>query len=152
MKPKAKFFYLLSILLIGLTACQASQPLAQTKEPTSVPLPTPMAGKAVMTGQILNVNDDSPYSNIAVRLAQVFRQGEEGAFALDLAHSPGNFSEANGVFVIDNISPGEYLIVVGEPDQNNYVIVQDKDNKPVTFQVEAGMTVEAGTYKLDFTP
>ncbi len=105
-----------------------------------------------MIGQVTSAKDGTPIKDVAVRLAQVYRQVTQGAFVLDTSHSPGNYTDSNGKFFIQNFDAGEYLIVVGEPEDNNYTIVQGQDGKPLTFTVEAGKTFDAGVLKTDYTP
>jgi len=103
-----------------------------------------------MIGRVVDVQNNSPLVGIPVRLAQVYRQGNEGAFVLDLAHSPSAITNHKGEFVITDISPAEYLIVIGRPEENNYVIYQEKGSKPVTIIVEGGDIINFGDVKVNY--
>jgi len=93
-----------------------------------------------------------PLEDIPVRLAQIYRQGEQGAFVLDLSHSPSSIATTGGKFVVLAIPPAEYLVVVGKPEDNNYIIYQGKDGKPITYTIAGGQTIDIGTIQVDFTP
>jgi hypothetical protein len=134
----------LFILLI-LSSCKSSS------VETPVPIPTPLPNEGIITGIVNNLNGE-PISDTPVRLAQVYRQDEQGAFVLDLSHSPSSISSADGKFVILSIPPAEYLLVVGKPEDNNYIIYQGNDGKPISFIVEGGKIMDAGQIKVDFKP
>jgi hypothetical protein len=142
-----------TLILAGLlAACQLVDQPGNGIKTEETPISTPQAGKASIKGIIVSAKDGMPFSNVAVRLAQVYRQGEEGAFVLDVAHSPGIYSDINGKFLIENFDPAEYLISVGEPLDNNYVIVSDNAGKPIPYIAAAGVVIDAGVLKVNYTP
>jgi hypothetical protein len=141
-------FIFLPILILVLVACQNVAP--SVNKPTA---PAPAAGKAVFTGQVLMQADGKPLpEGTPVRLAQVYRQGSDGAFVLDMSHSPSSLCKQDGFFTIVDIAPAEYLIVVGRPDEGNYIIHQGADGKAATFKVEANKTIDIGTIKVGYIP
>lgn len=142
---------ILILIAILLTACQsANETNPHKNRPTP---PQPSAGNAVMTGQVMMKSDGKPIPvETPVRLAQIYRQGSEGAFVLDLAHSPSSLSIAEGYFTLVDISPAEYLIVVGKPEDGNYVIFSGANGKPITYQIAAGKTIDIGVITVDYKP
>lgn len=140
------FLWIILALSIFISSCQAKTP-----ELSSTPIPTPKAGEGMLMGTVQNVKGE-PLQDIPVRLAQIYRQGEEGAFVLDLSHSPSSIATTGGKFVVLAIPPAEYLIVVGKPEDNNYIIYQDKNGKPITYTIDGGKTIDIGTIQVDFTP
>lgn len=143
--------FTLFILFFVLTACQSVNITDGQK--TRPNPPTPSTGKGVMTGQVLLKSDQKPIpEDTPVRLAQVFRKGGEGAFVLDLGHSPSSLSKGEGFFTIIDITPAEYLLIVGRPEDSNYEIYQNADGKPFTYNVEAGKTIDLGTIKVEYNP
>jgi len=144
-------FSLLVLISILLSACQVvNQTDPQKNKPTP---PQPSAGKAVMAGQVLMKSNGKPIpSDTPVRLAQIYRQGNEGAFVLDLAHSPSSLSTGEGYFTLVDITPAEYLMVVGKPEDSNYVIYNGADGKPITYQIVAGKTIDVGVITVDYNP
>jgi len=139
-----RIIFSLALLLI-LSSCKSSS------VETSIPIPTPLPNEGIITGIVNNLNGE-PISDTPVRLAQVYRQDEQGAFVLDLSHSPSSISSADGKFIILAIPPAEYLLVVGKPEDNNYIIYQGSDGKPISFTVEGGKIMDAGQIKVDFKP
>jgi len=140
------FLWVFLTLSLILSSCQT-----KPTEGSSTPVPTPKAEEGLLMGTVQNLKGE-PLQDIPVRLAQIYRQGEEGAFVLDLSHSPSSIATSEGKFVVLAIPPAEYLIVVGKPEDNNYIIYQDKDGKPITYTIEGGKTIDIGTIQVDFTP
>ena len=91
------------------------------------PPPDPEQGKATVVGQVFNIETNDPLGDVIVRLAEIYRENtEEGVFLLDHFASPGARTDAQGIFIIENIEPGEYVLMVGEGDNfNAYDIIED---------------------------
>ena len=86
-----------------------------------------------------------------MHLAAVYRQGEDGAYVLDSANSPGAFTDQEGRFVIPNIAPGEFVLVIGDP-MSNYTVVSDADGKVRTWAAAANQILDMEQIRSDFTP
>ena len=148
----------LSLLLAGVLAACAivrnTLPTSQPPQPSpqATAMPAPQAGKANLTVHILGKKDGKPLADVAVRLAQVYRQGGEGAYVLDLARSPVATTDTNGFAFIQDFFPYEYFIIVGEPGDNHYYIVQDDQTLPIPYKTEKDKTLDAGTLTVDFVP
>ena len=153
MRRIIRLFLYVCLSSLLLSGCQsgATPTAALQAVPTPAAIATPQAGNSNLTARILNI-DGTPIGNVAVRLAEVFRKDDQGAFALDIAHSPGNFTDADGTVAILNFKSAEYLLVVGEPSDNNYVIVHDGDGKPISYQPQSGETLDVGEIKVDYKP
>lgn len=111
---------------------------------TEIPTIVPETGKGAMVGRLLT-SKDIPMSNSVVRLARVFWDDEHegGTFVLEAARSPATISDTGGHFVFSNLSPGDYVMVVGEvPDDN--VIIADSDGTARIFTVNAGQVADVG--------
>jgi len=140
------FLWVLLTLSLILSSCQT-----KPTEVSNTPVPTPKAEEGLLMGIVQNLKGE-PLEDIPVRLAQIYRQGEQGAFVLDLSHSPSSIATTGGKFVVLAIPPAEYLVVVGKPEDNNYIIYQGKDGKPITYTIAGGQTIDIGTIQVDFTP
>ena len=150
MKNKLYFFWF-AVLLAVLTGCQVS-PLIETVETpgvtpgavdvtpvatASLPAGEPETGKSTVTGQVITEKTNLPLTNIVVRLAEVHRDGEEGAFLLDTAFSPGDITDEAGYFTFENIEPGEYVLVVGNVEvYGGYVIIPEDSGRPLVYNFE----------------
>jgi hypothetical protein len=153
-KRRVFFLDLLLICVILLTGCQPSQATssptqAPTQSPTSIPLPEP--DKATVIGQIVSQEDRSPIRDTVVHLAAVYRQGEEGAYVIDSANSPGAFTDQEGRFVIENITPGEFVLVIGDP-MTNYAVVSDEEGKVKTWAAASNQILDMDQIRTDFIP
>ena len=133
-------YLMLLVILLLLAACS---PTTETTTPTTEPLPTapanPEQGKATVVGRALSLLTGEPLGNTMVRLAEVVRQGDQAAFVLDAAFSPGATTDAQGYFTMENILPMEYVIVVGNIEvYQGYEIIQDETGlaKPVEIKAD----------------
>jgi len=152
MNRKLITFCLLFLLL--LSSCNKGLPSTINPEvlPTGTPPPPPESGKATAIGQIKH-QDGSPFNDVIVRLANVARdaQGKGGAYILDIGRSPTTNTDAYGSFIIDNIDPGDYVIVIGDVEVPQlYEVVQESngDAKVWTFPVD--QVTDVGTLTVSF--
>lgn len=159
------------LTLFLLTACEqgAATPAATTPAPgateqvgpdgavipsvaaaTATPVPVePVSGKALVIGRVLSAQSSEPLTNTIVMLAEVFRQGEAGAFVLDASRSPSTFTDGEGNFVIANVEPGEYVIAIGDPFQNSKIIQDPTTQKAATWQVVADQVLDVEDVLVD---
>jgi hypothetical protein len=89
-----------------------------------------------------------PMVNTVVRLADVARgaEGHGGAFILDLARSPGTFTDQYGFFNIQNVDAGEYVIVVGDVEITGvYEIIADENGDAKIWNFPADQITDIGT-------
>ncbi len=132
----------IAAFLILFSACSPAK--------QQIVLPTPEASKGHVTGTILTL-DGKPYSDYSVRLAEVYWQGEQGAYVLDESFSPGAISDKNGAFQVLNAPEGEYVLILGQAMQT-YQAVTDANGILMRVTVKAGETVDLGTIKFDYVP
>jgi hypothetical protein len=156
----------LALVLILLAGCQPAPQIETSSEPESTmevaqvtPPSTPQpstgleAGKSTVVGQVFSTRTNAPMVNMGVRLAEVHRQGEEGAFLLDTAFSPGDFTDEEGYFSFDNIEPGEYVVVVGNVEvYEGYVIIPDSTGRPQVYDFPSDEVTDIGTLRVGLDP
>lgn len=160
---KCKLLAIASIVLILiLAACAQPTTVAPTNSvasPTSVvptdsttepQISTPETGKATLIGKVVSLRDGLPMPNTIVRLAEVYRQGDEGAFVLDGAYSPGDITDEQGSFAIENVDVKEYVIVVGDV-YDKYQIIGEPNNAAKVFQAVADEILDVGELQVDLT-
>ena len=135
-----KFILIGAIITIGLVACTNSLSLQESVIPT--PFPQPTSGKATVTGIVISLSNQ-PLSQIPVWLAEVVRQGDGGIYILDSASSPGAYTDENGIFVIPNVNPGEYVIIVGDPE-SWYEIIAEPSGRAKIWNIPSDQIVELG--------
>jgi hypothetical protein len=138
------------ILLPLFTACGRQSASITIGVPTPTPIPRPEPGKATITGNLFSTNSDKPLPNTAVWLAEVVRQGEQGAYVLDAVFSPGVYADENGIFVISNVIPGEYVIVVGDPE-SQHEIISESSGKAKVWDIPADQIYDVGELTITLT-
>lgn len=138
------------ILLLLVTACGRQSAPTTIGVPTPTPIPRPEPGKATVTGKLFSTTSEKPLPKTAVWLAEVVRQGEQGAYVLDAVFSPGVYADENGIFVISNVVPGEYVIVVGDPE-SQYEIISESSGKAKVWNIPADQIYDVGELKVTLT-
>ena len=104
MRARISILLLIPVMLF-LTACSSSENLTSQALPTptltATPIPqaTPNAGKSTLIGRLVSKQTNEPLADTFVRLADVVRQGEEGAFVLDIALQPGSYLQTRMVIL-----------------------------------------------------
>ncbi len=145
MKNKS-FLLILTIVTLAvmvLVGCQSF-----SKKPA---ISTPTADKAIITGRLINATDGKPMSGILVRLAEVYRNDAgEGSYVLDQALSPGTESDENGYYVFENLTPGEFVLVLGDPLVKYLIISEPNSEKAKVWKVEPGKILDIGELSVDF--
>ncbi len=139
---KAAFFSFVIGTIISITGCT---------QKSSISIPTPEIGKSSLMGYIID-NNGMPLKDTTIRLAEVYRENENderGAYILDTAFSPGTISDANGFFLFKNIAPNEYVIVVGDIENNNYEIISQENGRPKVWRVIEGQILDIGKLKIN---
>jgi hypothetical protein len=145
---KIKYLILvLFTLLLLVTACGKVSTTDTSKTPTTIQ--TPEAGKAVVTGKVISTNTNQPLKT-QVWLAEVHRQGDQAVYVLNAVSSPGIYSDETGVFVLTNVTPQEYVIVVGSPEGQNEVI-NDNSGKPKVWNIPVDQIYDVGELKVALT-
>jgi hypothetical protein len=142
------------LLLLFLSACNnaTSSTINPKVLPTATPPPSPESGKATVIGQIKH-QDGSPFSEVVVRLANVARdaQGKGGAYILDIGHSPSTYSDQDGYFIIDNIDPGEYVVVIGNVEiPQDYEVIQESNGDAKVYNFPAEQVTDIGALTVSF--
>lgn len=118
------------VMVLIFSACSQAQEQGTASIPQATPPAKPEPGNATVVGQIIEQKTGNPLGNVIVRLADVYREGDGGAFLLNHYSSPGTRTDAQGFFVFPDLKPGEYVLVVGEGENiNDYDIIEDGDTE-----------------------
>jgi hypothetical protein len=144
-----KFKFLLIFLLVAvltLSACSTGANVFGGSAAT--PVAQPESGMATLMGHVQTRSGGEPLANVPVRLAEVYRQGGEGAFVLDGAFSPGDITDEQGNFVIENVEAREYVIVVGDV-YNKYEIIPNADGEAKVFNPKPDDILEIGDLEVN---
>lgn len=148
MEPR-KLSGIFLVLVFFLNACGPSK--VSPKAPEITPPSKPEKGQATVTGQLIAKKTGEPLVRAIVRLAEVYREGEQGAYVLDEAFSPGAWTDDNGYFIFENILPMEYVLAYG-PEPGLYKVITDPDDKPRIWNLEPDQILDFGVIKADLEP
>lgn len=115
---------------------------------TIAEIQTPKTGYASVKGQIHSTVTNGPIHGIFVFLAPVTRQGDEAIFILETTSSPTTSTARDGTFAFRDITPGEYVMVVGDP-LGAYRIYTDPTDHPQVWNFPADEISDSGTINVD---
>lgn len=123
----------------------SNAPNAAEEEPLVVPTPSP--DKATATGRVWSSVTQGYLEGMMVRLAEVYghEETDNKIFAVDESLSPLAFTDANGYFVMPDIPPREYVLVIGDvnsalPDQ--VITEAGNKDKAIIWEAKAGEILE----------
>ena len=134
------YFCILALLLV---ACGGATPVSDaTPSAGAPPIPgTPKAGMATVTGRVVALDTGQPLANTDVRLAEVLHlPPDNDTFLLNDASSPGGYSDNQGYFIIANVDPKDYVIVVGDINVRYAIATAEPDKAKVWTLKADGMT------------
>jgi hypothetical protein len=90
-------------------------------------------GKSAVIGKIIYSSNHEPASNIPIRLGEVYWDDEHknAAFVLEGATSPGAISVMDGTFIINDVPPSEYVIIIGDITDKYEIIEENPDTAKI---------------------
>lgn len=135
-----RWFSYLPVLI--LAACTLSSPT--TEVPRVTPPNPPEADKATVVGRVVDADTNEPLSSTLIKLAEVYGEGDEGAYVLDTYFSPGATTDENGYFIMENVPAIGYVVVVGDVFYI-YSIIQTEEGKPKVWKTSPGEVLDLGT-------
>jgi len=144
MKNIASVILFFCILSFSFSGCGPRPVTSNPGNPT--PIQKPQSGKATVTGKVISTISNEPLAE-SVWLAAVTRQGDQGAYVLNATSSPSIYADENGVFVLANVDPREYVIIVGNPEGQN-VVIPDSSGKPKVWDIKADQVFDTGELKV----
>ncbi|MBX3055635.1 MAG: carboxypeptidase regulatory-like domain-containing protein [Anaerolineae bacterium] len=139
------------------SGAQTGYPVPQPLEPMTIPegeewfaevLP-PGAGLATVTGIVMSASSGKPVVNVPVALAEVYYQGDSGAFVLDGAFSPHTVSDSEGRFAFVDVPAMDYVLVVGNPEVNDYKIIEEPSGKARVWTAAADQILDMSVITVD---
>ncbi len=140
---KFRLLIILTCLGLLLSACRA--PGTGSDQPAMSP--TQEAGKGAISGKIPNAAErwpDEPLTAYAASFAPV--KGGGGMFTLEPYKAPQATLSADGSFFINNVPPGDYVLIIGPEPARAKPVVGDADQARV-FTVESTV-LQAGDLTL----
>jgi hypothetical protein len=108
------------------------------------------SGKASVTGSIYSLDYNQPIVGIPVSLSEIIRdEFGDGVYVYDPANSPTIDSIVGGYFVLNNVDPGEYVLVVGNVEINTYKIISTADGLPQIFDAASDQITDLGNIEVE---
>ncbi len=148
----------------ALPAAQTSPLSAQTSPLAAVsPLAAPVEvaeGQSALAGWLLVQSTNEPLQREIVRLATIYCPDELAeeeditescVWGLDNANSPSTFSDETGFFQFADLSPGQYVVMVGDI-MGRHAFVEDAEEKPIIFTTVADEVLNVGTLSVAYQP
>lgn len=119
---------------------------AQTRPTdTALVIPSPDANTGVVVGELVSTNDGSPLNNKLVYLGKkmYLTPGPGYTYGIQENSSPQAWSSESGKFVISNIPPGQYILMLFTPHSAT-VVMQPNSDRELDVNVEAGKILDLG--------
>jgi hypothetical protein len=116
----------------------------ETEAPAVTPPSPPEKDKATVIGRAVDKDTQAPLANTIIRLAEVYGEGQDGAYVLDAYFSPGATTDANGYFIMENVPAIGYVVVVGDVF-DVYKVIQTEKGTPKVWTTTPGEVLDLGT-------
>jgi len=145
--PRSLLFSL-AILGLVLNACASSTPA-----PTALPTPTtiqPAEGKGGLRGKLLNTAEMWKNIKTIYVFAAEFHGDDQGkgVYFLEPSIHPYTIMDAYGVFQINDMPPGDYVLLAG-PNPEEAITIKNDDVAEV-FKVPEGEVIDIGEKTLSY--
>ena len=107
-----------------------------------IEIPTPSTDSGVIYGMIYSLTNEDPITFTKIYLATKIPvdPGDEYMVSIQENSSPHAQSNSNGEFVITDIEPGEYILVLVTPISTLPIL--DINNEQIEFSIEAGELID----------
>lgn len=135
-------------LLFFLASCSKN---AHTQTPIEEYVSIP-DGKTAISGFLVSGKEMKPVTGMVVRLGDVVWNHDktDGNFIIDGSHSPSILSDEKGYFLLNDLEVKDYVIVLGNLDENPIVITLKEENKKARIlSPSANQLYSIGTINLD---
>jgi hypothetical protein len=125
-----------------------------TLEPVlTILVPTPSLGLGVIHGQLIQ-ETGQPIGNTQVRLGDVVwfqgQEGQDGLVISERSRAPQTIGDTQGNFVIADVSPGTYGLVVSDPNSPEHIFVRDRTTgRALLVEVKKDKVVDLGKVVVD---
>lgn len=154
------------VFAIGLIGCSPmSSPSEREGEPSEQgipiqgsPLPstisTPIASMGTVVGTLVSSSPGRSLAGIALYFGTLLplTPGPDHLINMDVVNSPKTIIREDGRFIAENITPGEYVLILWTPHESRYI--PDPANAESEFIVEVvgGQIVDIGTLQASPPP
>ena len=134
-------FIVLLITLLGLTACSETNVGDPVEANHFSAIPTPVPGKAVIYGVIIDTITGQPISGVPFLARALVSDNPDLPITISFSYQrdPGaNYDDQTGVFIFENIDPGDnYVIIVVTGPGTSYVVKEPDTDQPLILAISA---------------
>lgn len=139
------------------TPAPQDSPLATPTETAAAVEVTPAAGKGALTGRLIDLATNAPLARQSLSLPSVIcpsgvseeEKRDKCVFGVDEAFDPSTLTDDSGIFVFKDLTPGEYVMLVGNP-ATKYTILSNDEKLPLVWKAEADKVINVGDLVVDF--
>ncbi len=143
---KMMFVFLFFCLSWGVVCCSPKVQSSDFPKPTQI---KPKPGTGGMRGVIVNLDAFWKDRTVYVFAAEyVGNEQGEGIYVLEPSIHPYTTVDPGGFFQINDMPPGEYVLVVG-PSPEEAIAVR-KDDKATIYKVVEGDVLDIGSINLSW--
>ena len=160
-----KAFIVCFVFTLGLIGCgpissSSGKAGGATEQATAIQgspfpsiIPTPMASKGTVIGRLVSATPGS-LTGIAFYFGALLplTPGPGHLVTMDLANSPKVYIRDDGRFMAENITPGEYVLILWTPHQSRYVTDPKNPDQDFIVEIVAGQVVDVGTLQAPSLP
>jgi hypothetical protein len=148
------------VLLFSLLGCtpqksDTSTTLDITYQGTPFPsiIPTPIESKGTVFGKIVSSSGKS-LAGLVLYFGTILplTPGPDHLVNVDPAASPKAIIGTDGRFIVEDISPGEYVLIIWTPHESRYIPDPDHPEQELIITVTSGQITDAGTLEAPALP
>jgi len=117
------------------------------KTPFPKIIPTPMASKGTVIGDLENKTPGKSIGGIALYFGKLLllTPGPDYMVTMNISQSQKTYIRDDGRFIAENIDPGEYVLILWTPVGVRYVPDPNDSKKSYIVKVVGGQIVNIGT-------
>jgi hypothetical protein len=140
----------LAIVLVGCSPknIEVSGTQVTSSQGTPLPsrIPTPIASKGTVIGKIVGSSGQS-LAGLVLYFGTILplTPGPEHLVNIDTVNSPKTMLDADGRFILENLTPGEYVMVLWTPHESHFIPDPIKPEDEYLVKVVGGQIVDVGT-------
>lgn len=154
------------VFAIGLIGCSPTSSSSGTEgypndqgiPNQSSPFPsiisTPIASKGTVTGTLVSAIPEKSIAGLVLYFGTILplTPGPDHLVTMDVVNSPMTYIQDNGSFLAENITPGEYVLILWTPHESRYVPDPNNSEKDFIVKVVGGQIVDIGTLQVPPPP
>lgn len=125
-----------------------SRILSPSDLPPSVP--TPLKGTGTIVGQIASTASEKSATGFYLYLANLLplTPGPGHLITIDPERSPKTIVSVNGRFIISNVTPGQYALVLWLPRDSRFIADPNNPEQELIVSVTSGEIVDLGILRV----